>query len=38
VLDNFEPDADRHAAYRSSHQRFVDAYRRLEPWFEAAPR
>jgi xylulokinase len=38
VLDIFEPDADRHAAYRSSHQRFVDAYRRLEPWFEAAPR
>jgi len=35
VLDIFEPDADRHAAYRASHRRFVDAYARLEPWFAA---
>ncbi len=30
----FAPDAPAHERYRSSHARFVDAYRRLEPWFE----
>jgi xylulokinase len=33
----FEPDAGRHAEYAVAHERFVDAYRRLEPWFDAAP-
>jgi xylulokinase len=38
VLDVFEPDADRHESYRASHARFVDAYGRLEPWFDQATR
>lgn len=29
-----EPDAERHARYRGEHDVFLDAYRRLEPWFE----
>jgi xylulokinase len=29
----YEPDPDRHAAYRDRQSRFVDAYRRLEPWY-----
>jgi xylulokinase len=33
----YEPDAARHAEYAVAHERFVDAYRRLEPWFDAAP-
>jgi xylulokinase len=33
----FQPDAARHGAYRRQHRRFLDAYRQLEPWFEAAP-
>jgi xylulokinase len=36
VVGVFEPDVDRHAAYQVSHRRFVDAYARLEPWFEQA--
>lgn len=33
----FIPDAERHQAYSAAHGSFVDAYRRLEPWFEATP-
>lgn len=29
-----EPDAGRHARYRHEHEVFLDAYRRLEPWFD----
>ncbi|NAZ87845.1 xylulokinase [Kineococcus indalonis] len=28
------PDAAAHARYRGEHEVFLDAYRRLEPWFE----
>ncbi|MET0693238.1 MAG: xylulokinase [Propionibacteriaceae bacterium] len=35
VVSVFEPDPDRNAAYRVRHERFVDAYARLEPWFGA---
>ncbi len=38
VVAEFTPDAGRHAAYRGRHQRFLDAYDRLEPWFDGAPR
>lgn len=34
VMGVFEPDPDRHAAYKESHRRFLDAYARLEPWFD----
>lgn len=30
----FNPDQDRHEAYRVQHERFRDAYNRLEPWFD----
>lgn len=33
----FEPDNDRAAAYGFAHRRFLDAYRRLEPWFDVTP-
>jgi len=33
VVSVFQPDAGRHAAYRERLPRFVDAYRRLEPWY-----
>jgi xylulokinase len=36
VVAAFEPDGGRHAAYRGRHERFLDAYDRLEPWFEGA--
>lgn len=36
VVAVFEPDAARHAAYCGRHERFVNAYTRLEPWFEGA--
>jgi xylulokinase len=36
VTDHFTPDAPKHEAYRVAHSRFLDAYRRLEPWFEGA--
>jgi xylulokinase len=36
VVAVFEPDLDRHAAYSDSHSRFLDAYARLEPWFDQA--
>ena len=36
VVGVFEPDSDRHAGYQASHRRFVDAYARLEPWFDQA--
>jgi xylulokinase len=38
VVGVFEPDGDRHDAYRASHRRFVDAYARLEPWFDESAR
>jgi len=31
----FEPSAERHAGYAIEYEIFLDAYRRLEPWFEA---
>lgn len=34
----FEPDAAAHARYRVGHERFLDAYRRVEPWFEEGAR
>jgi xylulokinase len=34
VTAEFTPDPERHAAYRERHAVFLDAYRRLEPWFE----
>jgi xylulokinase len=30
-----EPDPAAHARYRREHAVFLDAYRRLEPWFES---
>ncbi len=30
-----EPDPDRTAGYRRTYELFLDAYRRLEPWFDA---
>jgi xylulokinase len=30
-----EPDAAAHERYRREHAVFLDAYRRLEPWFES---
>lgn len=33
VCAEFTPDPDRHAGYRTRHAKFLDAYRRLEPWF-----
>jgi xylulokinase len=36
VTGRFEPDPTRHAAYRRRHEVFVDAYQRLEPWFDIA--
>ncbi len=38
VTATFEPDRDRTVAYTAAHQRFLDAYHRLEPWFDGAPR
>jgi xylulokinase len=34
VVAGFEPDPDRHKAYAARLERFTDAYRRLEGWFE----
>lgn len=34
VTAEFTPDPGRHAAYQKRHASFLDAYRRLEPWFE----
>jgi xylulokinase len=36
VTASFEPDPTRHASYLSRHSRFLDAYRRIEPWFTEA--
>jgi xylulokinase len=36
VTGEFRPDPARHAAYRQRHAVFLDAYRRLEPWFDTA--
>jgi xylulokinase len=33
VTAEFTPDPQRHAVYRQRHGVFLDAYRRLEPWF-----
>jgi len=33
----FTPDTAAHEKYVASHARFLDAYRRIEPWFEGAP-
>jgi len=33
VTASFEPDPTRHAAYTRAHERFLDAYGRLEPWY-----
>ncbi len=30
----FTPDASRHGSYQRAHEIFLDAYRRLEPWFD----
>ena len=38
VVAEFTPDPERHAAYRARHARFLDAYDRLEPWFDGAAR
>lgn len=38
VVAEFSPDAERHAAYGLRHERFLDAYDRLEPWFDGATR
>ncbi len=35
VTAEFHPDLTRHAAYARRHTQFLDAYRRLEPWFDA---
>jgi xylulokinase len=37
VTAAFSPDPDRHAEYRLRHARFLDAFTRLEPWFDGAP-
>lgn len=34
VTAEFAPQSAAHELYRASHRRFLDAYRRLEPWFE----
>ncbi|HEY0375213.1 MAG TPA: xylulokinase [Amnibacterium sp.] len=31
-----DPDPARHRAYALAHERFLDAYARLEPWFDAS--
>ncbi|GAA2077911.1 xylulokinase [Actinomadura alba] len=36
VTGEFAPDPARHEAYRRRHELFLDAYQRLEPWFEHA--
>lgn len=33
-LDTQQPDPDRHARYAGEHALFLEAYRRLEPWFD----
>jgi len=37
VVAVFEPDPMAHEAARAHHDRFVDAYQRLEPWFDGRP-
>lgn len=34
VTANLSPDAEASTRYAAAHGRFVDAYRRLEPWFD----
>jgi xylulokinase len=36
VTGEFAPEPTRHAAYRRRHALFLDAYARLEPWFDSA--
>ncbi len=38
VTAEFTPDADRHRDYQRRHEVFLDAYQRLEPWFERRDR
>lgn len=33
VVSVFEPDSGRHDSYREQQERFVQAYRQLEPWY-----
>ncbi|TFB74994.1 xylulokinase [Cryobacterium glaciale] len=33
LTGEFQPSPERHSVYVASHRRFLDAYRRLEPWF-----
>lgn len=37
LTGDFVPDERRHDAYVRSHRRFLDAYQRIEPWFEGVP-
>lgn len=36
VTGTFAPDPAAHESYEYAHQRFLDAYRRIEPWYEEA--
>ncbi len=38
VTAEFSPDPDRHRSYQQWHAEFVDAYARLEPWFDRISR
>ena len=38
VTAEFHPRSNRHAVMRQRHEQFLDAYQRLEPWFEASQR
>jgi xylulokinase len=33
-LSTYHPDDDRHGRYATAYAQFMDAYRRLEPWFD----
>lgn len=35
VTAEFQPDPARHAVYRRRHELFLDAYARMEPWFDS---
>ncbi len=37
LTGDFEPVAESHRAYLHAHARFLDAYRRLEPWYDESP-
>lgn len=38
VTAEFAPDPERHTGYVEAHAEFLDAYRRLEPWFDRVNR